>query len=213
MRVLPHHQDSGGFFIALLQKNNWLPWQKQRKQAPFVPNPSPQTTELLSTLPESVSPSDEPQVTPCDTVSEIETAKKSQETIVTSQDATSLESVLAPSSQDISQETSIDSQDTPTLLKESTVPTQDISQDTTDPTQETKPSSIDSDIVPSPHNTSKDSHLQERDLKKETEEERPSKSVIGRSGPMLLTLTVWHYCKSAFPSESSDGGGSRRDKH
>ena len=33
MRVLPHHQNSGGFFIAVLQKNDWLPWQrKQRAQ-------------------------------------------------------------------------------------------------------------------------------------------------------------------------------------
>ncbi len=31
MRVLPHHQNTGGFFIALLEKTEWLPWQKQRK--------------------------------------------------------------------------------------------------------------------------------------------------------------------------------------
>ncbi len=33
MRVLPHHQNTGGFFIALLEKTEWLPWQKQRKVA------------------------------------------------------------------------------------------------------------------------------------------------------------------------------------
>ena len=31
MRVLPHHQDTGGFFIAVLQKRDWLPWQRQHK--------------------------------------------------------------------------------------------------------------------------------------------------------------------------------------
>ncbi|XP_064398499.1 RNA cytosine-C(5)-methyltransferase NSUN2-like isoform X2 [Halichondria panicea] len=31
MRVLPHHQNTGGFFIAVLEKTEWLPWQKQRK--------------------------------------------------------------------------------------------------------------------------------------------------------------------------------------
>ena len=27
MRVLPHHQDTGGFFIAVLEKKSLLPWE------------------------------------------------------------------------------------------------------------------------------------------------------------------------------------------
>lgn len=29
MRILPHHQDTGGFFVAVLQKTQQLPWQHQ----------------------------------------------------------------------------------------------------------------------------------------------------------------------------------------
>lgn len=32
MRVLPHHQDTGGFFIAVLEKREWLPWQRKQKR-------------------------------------------------------------------------------------------------------------------------------------------------------------------------------------
>ena len=32
MRVLPHHQNTGGFFIALLRKKEWLPWQNKCKR-------------------------------------------------------------------------------------------------------------------------------------------------------------------------------------
>jgi len=52
MRVLPHHQDSGGFFIAVLQKRDWLPWQRQHK---LSKNPTDRTgdttaeTEAIST--------------------------------------------------------------------------------------------------------------------------------------------------------------------
>ena len=31
IRVLPHYQDSGGFFIAVLKKKEWLPWQSRTK--------------------------------------------------------------------------------------------------------------------------------------------------------------------------------------
>ena len=31
MRVLPHSQDSGGFFVAVLEKKDWLPWQSKMK--------------------------------------------------------------------------------------------------------------------------------------------------------------------------------------
>ena len=27
LRILPHLQDTGGFFVAVLEKNDWLPWQ------------------------------------------------------------------------------------------------------------------------------------------------------------------------------------------
>lgn len=32
MRVLPHHQDTGGFFIAVLEKKDWLPWQRKQRR-------------------------------------------------------------------------------------------------------------------------------------------------------------------------------------
>lgn len=28
MRILPHHQDTGGFFVAVLEKVNHLPWER-----------------------------------------------------------------------------------------------------------------------------------------------------------------------------------------
>ena len=31
MRVQPHFQDTGGFFIAVLHKKDWLPWQSKTK--------------------------------------------------------------------------------------------------------------------------------------------------------------------------------------
>ncbi|XP_070575607.1 RNA cytosine-C(5)-methyltransferase NSUN2-like isoform X2 [Ptychodera flava] len=33
IRLLPHHQDSGGFFIAVLQKVSGLPWTRESKQS------------------------------------------------------------------------------------------------------------------------------------------------------------------------------------
>lgn len=45
MRVLPHHQDTGGFFIAVLEKKDWLPWQrKQRKIRQQTPPTETSTT-------------------------------------------------------------------------------------------------------------------------------------------------------------------------
>jgi len=42
MRILPHHQDTGGFFVAVLEKSKILPWQK--KPTPLsVPSPNPTT--------------------------------------------------------------------------------------------------------------------------------------------------------------------------
>jgi tRNA (cytosine34-C5)-methyltransferase len=31
MRLLPHHEDSGGFFVAVLYKKSTLPWRKKEK--------------------------------------------------------------------------------------------------------------------------------------------------------------------------------------
>ena len=36
MRVLPHHQDTGGFFIAVLEKKEWLPWQRKQRRTKNV---------------------------------------------------------------------------------------------------------------------------------------------------------------------------------
>ena len=30
MRFLPHHQDTGGFFVAVIRKTAPLPWQKEK---------------------------------------------------------------------------------------------------------------------------------------------------------------------------------------
>lgn len=30
--MLPHHQDTGGFFIAVLHKSEWLPWQRRLRE-------------------------------------------------------------------------------------------------------------------------------------------------------------------------------------
>ena len=32
MRILPHYQDTGGFFVAVLKKHHWLPWQKHARE-------------------------------------------------------------------------------------------------------------------------------------------------------------------------------------
>ncbi|GLH05793.1 tRNA (cytosine(34)-C(5))-methyltransferase [Gryllus bimaculatus] len=32
IRVLPHHQDTGGFFVAVLVKNKLLPWESEKKE-------------------------------------------------------------------------------------------------------------------------------------------------------------------------------------
>ena len=50
MRVFPHLQDSGGFFVAVLHKKAWLPWQKQSKLA------APRTTEQTSVQQEEAEP-------------------------------------------------------------------------------------------------------------------------------------------------------------
>ncbi|XP_015118498.1 tRNA (cytosine(34)-C(5))-methyltransferase [Diachasma alloeum] len=34
MRILPHHQDTGGFFVAVLEKVKALPWEREREGSP-----------------------------------------------------------------------------------------------------------------------------------------------------------------------------------
>lgn len=44
VRILPHHQDTGGFFVAVLEKNRMLPWQK--KPTPLsAPKSNPTATK------------------------------------------------------------------------------------------------------------------------------------------------------------------------
>ena len=43
VRVLPHHQDTGGFFVAVLHKSDWLPWQRTARQTSSG-GPAPATT-------------------------------------------------------------------------------------------------------------------------------------------------------------------------
>ena len=43
LRVLPHHQDTGGFFIAVLHKSNWLPWQRKPRSEAAVRESSSST--------------------------------------------------------------------------------------------------------------------------------------------------------------------------
>ena len=51
MRVLPHHQNCGGFFIAVLQKKDWLPWQrKQRAQQCPTTNTLTSVSEQFSSV-------------------------------------------------------------------------------------------------------------------------------------------------------------------
>ena len=47
MRVLPHHQNTGGFFIGVLEKMDWLPWQ--RKQRGTVRTIAMNSEHVLST--------------------------------------------------------------------------------------------------------------------------------------------------------------------
>ena len=51
MRVLPHHQDTGGFFIAVLEKKDWLPWQrKQRRTQPSTTTETKVSTAMDDTV-------------------------------------------------------------------------------------------------------------------------------------------------------------------
>ena len=36
MRILPHHQDTGGFFVAVLEKIDHLPWERTSQMSDEV---------------------------------------------------------------------------------------------------------------------------------------------------------------------------------
>ena len=60
MHMLPHHQDTGGFFIAVLEKKDWLPWQRKQKrtQQSTATETKTATTENVEDLPGLGSNSD-----------------------------------------------------------------------------------------------------------------------------------------------------------
>ena len=53
MRVLPHYQNSGGFFIAVLEKKDWLPWQRKQRKTRKPEVTSESTKEVTTTIIES----------------------------------------------------------------------------------------------------------------------------------------------------------------
>ena len=112
MRVLPHHQDTGGFFIAVLQKQDWLPWQRERKRAKVTQEPTARTSD--TTLASATQNTDcSPQVQ--DTVTSVQdTATSPQDTTTSPQDTTT--SV---------QDTTTLPQDTTTSVQDTTTSVQD----------------------------------------------------------------------------------------
>ena len=64
MRVLPHHQDTGGFFIAVLEKKDWLPWQRKQKRTQQSTATETKTTTMedVEDLPDLGSSSDVPKL-------------------------------------------------------------------------------------------------------------------------------------------------------
>ena len=55
MRVQPHFQDTGGFFIAVLEKKDWLPWQSKMKQKRTKRNTTSPSSENIKTDVEDLS--------------------------------------------------------------------------------------------------------------------------------------------------------------
>ena len=83
MRVLPHHQDTGGFFIAVLQKQDWLPWQRERKRAKVTQELTARTSD--NTL---ASPTQNTDCSPQDTATSVQdTTTSVQDTTTSVQDA------------------------------------------------------------------------------------------------------------------------------
>ena len=84
MRVLPHHQDTGGFFIAVLQKRDWLPWQRERKLAKVTQELTARTSD--TTL---ASPTQNTDCSPQETTNSVQdTTTSVQDTITLPQDTT-----------------------------------------------------------------------------------------------------------------------------
>lgn len=46
MRILPHHQDTGGFFVAVLEKVKSLPWETSHSTFGTIVNPLSDQTSL-----------------------------------------------------------------------------------------------------------------------------------------------------------------------
>ena len=98
MRVLPHHQDTGGFFIAVLQKQDWLPWQRERKLAKVTQEPTARTSD--NTLASPTQNTDcSPQVQDT-TTSPQDTTTSPQDTATSVQDTTTLSQATIGISQD-----------------------------------------------------------------------------------------------------------------
>ena len=64
MRVLPHYQNSGGFFIAVLEKKDWLPWQRKQRKTRKPEVTSESTKEVTNTIIESTDKEDKMEVVP-----------------------------------------------------------------------------------------------------------------------------------------------------
>ena len=61
IRILPHHQDTGGFFVAVLEKHRILPWQKKptslsTPSASISDSTSQEVQEELTKIPSDQSP-------------------------------------------------------------------------------------------------------------------------------------------------------------
>ena len=52
MRILPHQQNTGGFFVAVLKKVKPLPWEAQLEKKPVVP----EKTEIATGDTQTVEP-------------------------------------------------------------------------------------------------------------------------------------------------------------
>ena len=63
MRILPHHQNSGGFFIAVLEKKDWLPWQRKQRKL-HQPTVTVETAEKLTSSDGSADETDKMEVEP-----------------------------------------------------------------------------------------------------------------------------------------------------
>ena len=118
MRVLPHHQDTGGFFIAVLQKQNWLPWQRKRKQTKVTQEPTARTSDITTVASKTQNTDCSPQGT---TTSLQDTTTLPQDTTTLPQDTTTLSQDTTTSLQG----TTTSLQDTTTLPQDTTTLPQD----------------------------------------------------------------------------------------